>query len=232
MVISRFPPTHLSDEHGLLAVGGDVEVDSLLLAYRSGIFPWPLREDVLTWFAPPERAVLEGEHLLISRSLKRFLRQHRYTIALNQNFEQVVKCCQQATNRRDQQGTWITDELVAGYVALHRAGYAHSVECYDGEALVGGLYGVSIGETFAGESMFHHVDNASKLCLCFLLDWVTKAGVPWIDCQVLTPLTESFGAREVPREEFEEMLREQLRKGEKKLFPIQPENYGVWRPLG
>lgn len=229
MTVTHFPPTHLADEHGLLAVGGDVEVDSLLLAYRSGIFPWPLQPDVLTWFAPPYRAILEVERFMVSRSMKRFLKRHHFSLYLNRDFEQVIASCQGSPNRGTQTGTWITDELVEGYIALHRAGYAHSVECYEGSELVGGLYGVSVGAMFAGESMFHTKDNASKLCLCFLIEWLRRREVPWLDCQVLTPLTESFGAHEVPRPEFEDLLKMQVRKKGESLFPKETVQVGVWR---
>jgi leucyl/phenylalanyl-tRNA--protein transferase len=230
MVIERFPPTHRADEHGLLAVGGDVEVESLVLAYRQGIFPWPLQEDLLTWFAPPLRAILEFERLTISRSMKRFLKRHPYELWINRDFPATILACQQSTNRKDQPGTWITDELVEGYIALHDAGYAHSIECYEGDTLVGGLYGVSIGPMFAGESMFHRRDNTSKLCLCFVLQWLNARGVRWIDCQVLTPLTESFGAYEVPRDEFEQRLCAQfINPFDRELFPRNPLCIGTWR---
>ncbi|MCB0329569.1 MAG: leucyl/phenylalanyl-tRNA--protein transferase [Bdellovibrionales bacterium] len=229
MVVTHFPPTHLADEHGLLAVGGDVEVESLLLAYRQGIFPWPLQEGLLTWFAPPERAILEVERFMLSRSMKRFLKRHEYSLFINRDFERTILCCQQSANREGQRGTWITDTLVEGYIELFRAGYANSIECYEGEQLVGGLYGVSIGQMFAGESMFHRKDNTSKLCFCFLLEWLRRAEVPWVDCQVLTPLTESFGAHEVPRKEFEQLLSERLALQGDPLFSRETVEIGIWR---
>ncbi|MCB0320092.1 MAG: leucyl/phenylalanyl-tRNA--protein transferase [Bdellovibrionales bacterium] len=207
MVIKRFPPVESADEYGLLAVGGDVEVESLLCAYRSGVFPWPIYKDILTWFCPPERAILRSQDLHVSRSLKKFLKKLPYSIYVNRNFEQVIKECSAAVNRTGQQGTWISSELIAGYINLHRAGYAHSIECYDGNALVGGLYGVSIGKMFAGESMFYRADNASKVCLLYLMQIVAERGAGWIDCQVVTSMTEAFGAVEVSRESFLELLR-------------------------
>lgn len=229
MVVKNFPPTHLADENGLLAVGGDVDVETLLLAYRSGIFPWPLQDDILTWFAPPLRAILEIDQFILSRSMRRFLKKHAFHLAINRDFLSTIVACQQSVNRDGQAGTWITDELVEGYVRLHEAGFAHSIECYEGEELVGGLYGVSFGCMFAGESMFHRRDNASKLCFCFLVAQLRDMAVPWIDCQVLTPLTASFGAHEVSRIEFEDMLRSQLLKAQPPLFPTEPVEVGCWR---
>jgi len=229
MVVTSFPPSHLADENGLLAIGGDVDLETLLLAYRSGIFPWPLEGEVLTWFAPPVRAILEIDQFILSRSMRRFLKRHDLEIFLNRDFESTIIACQQSTNRDGQLGTWITDDLIEGYLRLHEAGYAHSVECYDGRQLVGGLYGVSLGVMFAGESMFHIRNNASKLCFCFLVSYLRSHSVSWIDCQVMTPLTASFGAHEVQRTEFEEMLRFQLSQSQSRIFPIEPKEIGVWR---
>lgn len=229
MVVKRFPPSHLADEHGLLAVGGDVELETLLLAYRSGIFPWPIRPDLLTWFAPPDRAILEIESFMVSRSLQKFLKRNEFDLAVNQDFHGVINACRDTNNRKGQKGTWITDELVSAYVELHKHGYAHSIECYDGDELVGGLYGVSIGQTFAGESMFHRRDNASKLCFCFLVAILRGAGVPWIDCQMLTPLTAGFGAREVSRDDFELFLKRQLSLPPIKIFPAKTSRIKGWK---
>lgn len=229
MVVKNFPPTHLADENGLLAVGGDVDVETLVLAYRSGIFPWPLQDDILTWFAPPLRAVLEIDRFILSRSMRRFLKKHTFHIAINRDFLSTIVACQQSVNRDGQAGTWITDELVEGYVRLHEAGFAHSIECYEREELVGGLYGVSFGSMFAGESMFHRRDNASKLCFCFLVAQLRHMAVPWIDCQVLTPLTASFGAHEVSRVDFEDMLQLQLLDNKPPIFLRDPVEIGCWR---
>lgn len=212
MVIARFPPVELADRHGLLAVGGDLEVASLLLAYRGGIFPWPVEEDVLTWFAPKKRAVLFLDKFTPPRSLLKSLKKDlsRISFAINRDFESVIKACAELKNRGRQQGTWITGEIVQGYLGFHRAGYAHSVECYiDGE-LKGGLYGVSVGRMFAGESMFYRHPNASKYCLVHLIDLLKQKEVPWIDCQVMTPFFSGLGAVEIERQRFMRLLNEAI----------------------
>jgi len=209
MAIRKFPPVDEADEYGLLAIGGDLEVSSLLLAYRSGIFPWPLSDDrSLLWFSPAERALLFVEDFHISRSLKRELRRARYTFRINSAFVDVIEACADSSLRKKEEGTWIIDEMKAAYIELHKAGYAHSFECFRGEELVGGLYGVGIGAMFAGESMFHREDNTSKLSLVFLMQTLAELGVSWMDCQQMTPLIERFGARLVSRDEFTILLEE------------------------
>lgn len=214
MVITRFPPVESADRHGLLAVGGDVEVPSLLLAYKSGIFPWPIEEDVLTWFAPPRRALLFLDRFHAPRSLLKMRKREApiLEIRFDHDFETVIRACSELENRGKQQGTWITQEMIAGYIELHKAGYAHSVECYVGGELRGGLYGVSIGRMFAGESMFYRYPNASKYCLLALVERLVEKGVPWIDCQVMTPFFESLGAVEVSRKEFMRLLSDAIAK--------------------
>lgn len=212
MVIKRFPPVSDADENGLLAIGGDLEVESLLLAYRNGVFIWPVIEGVLTWFAPPKRAVLFLDEFYIPSSLRKLRRKANFSFKINCDFNAVILACAENVNRGRQGGTWITPEVVAAYKALHEAGYAASIECYQDEKLAGGLYGVVINGMFAGESMFYRVSNASKLALCFLVDYLREQGVPWIDCQVLTPLLESFGARELNREDFMETLQQELNR--------------------
>lgn len=210
MVITRFPPVESADRHGLLAVGGDVEVPSLLLAYKSGIFPWPVEEDVLTWFAPPKRAILFLDRFHAPRSLLKMRKREAaiLEIKFDQAFEPVIRACSELENRGKQQGTWITREMISGYIELYKAGFAHSVECYVRGELSGGLYGVSIGHMFAGESMFYRHPNASKYCLLALVELLTERGVPWIDCQVMTPFFESLGAIEISRAEFMRLLSE------------------------
>lgn len=210
MTIIAFPSVEDADEDGFLCIGGDLEVESLLLAYSSGIFPWPIREGMLTWFAPPRRAVLFLSEFRVSRTLKKDLKNHPFEIRIDHAFAEVIKRCAESTNRGKQKGTWITRAMVKGYTALHKAGYAHSVESYLNGDLVGGLYGVQIGKMFAGESMFFREPNASKIALCALVDNLKAQGVEWIDCQVMNPLFESFGAREVARVEFMKMLRKAI----------------------
>ena len=207
MVVTAFPPLESADEYGLLAVGGDLEVQSLLLAYRSGVFPWPLIgvED-LTWFSPPERTLLFLNECHISRSLIRKFKKTEYRFEIDRDVPRIIQACASAKNRSQGTGTWITKRMVDAYVHLHEAGYCHSVECYAEDRLVGGLYGVSIGGMFAGESMFHNEANGSKFALWYLVSYLKSQGVEWIDCQQMTPLLQSFGARNVPRAEFVRLL--------------------------
>lgn len=207
MVVTQFPPVEHADPDGLLAFGGDFEVESLLCAYRSGIFPWPLGEGTLAWFAPPSRAVLNFDAFHLPRSLKKVLRRGSFRCTVNRAFADVIEGCARAENRSDRNGTWITNDLKEGYIALHSAGYAHSLEVWHEGALAGGIYGVMIGSYFSAESMFYRISNASKVALYELVTRLQATGLTWIDVQVLTPTTETFGAHEIPREEFMEWLR-------------------------
>lgn len=221
MTVQFFPAVELADEHGLLAVGGDLDVESLVLAYKSGIFPWPVDEGLpITWFAPPKRALLFLDDLHISKSLRRELRRNTYTFTFDANFASVIYACAELKNRGEQRGTWITRAMVEAYIKLHKAGYAHSIECYEGANLIAGIYGVGIGTMFAGESMFYRKPNASKLCLCLLAEHLREGGAKWIDCQVMTPLLKNFGAKEIPRKEFMELLLEALDADGSGLFRI------------
>lgn len=211
MTILEFPPLEDADENGILAVGGDLEVESLLLAYKSGIFPWPI-QNLIVWFSPPKRTVLFMDEVHISKSLQKELKRGKFSFAIDRAFEEVIMACAEFKERQGQRGTWINSDIVQAYSTFHKAGYAHSIECYEGENLVGGLYGVSIGHMFAGESMFHRKSNTSKLSLCYLLDYLRPKGVKWIDCQVMTPLLRSFGAREIERDEFLKLLDSAVKK--------------------
>lgn len=201
-----FPPVEWADESGLLCFGGGLNVETLTEAYYNGIFPWPHEGLPLLWFAPPERGVLFCNELRLSRRDRRAIRAQNFTYKIDENFGAVVRAC--AAPREYSDGTWITSEVIEAYEELHRLGIAHSVETYRGDELVGGLYGVSWGAYFCGESMFHFSDHASKAALLFLVEYLATRGVTWIDCQLQTPFFESIGAREVPREEFIEMLRD------------------------
>lgn len=212
MVIQAFPDVATADEHGLLAIGGDIEVESLLLAYKQGIFPWPIHKEYLTWFAPPERALLFTDEVHFSKSFKKTIKKNEFVLGINTHFEEVVRCCAESTNRGEQQGTWITDEIIQGYVDLNKAGYAYSIECLYNDKLVGGLYGVYIGGMVAGESMFYKMPNASKYCLYHLIKFLQLNNIPWLDCQVITPFLSQFGAREISRIEFSPLLDKQLSK--------------------
>lgn len=207
MAIEGFPPVEYADEHGLLAVGGDLEVESLLLAYSSGIFPWPmsgLRE--IPWFAPPTRGVLFLDAYTPPRSLRKIERRGGFELQVNTAFREVITRCATAKNRPGQRGSWITRQMVEAYTRFHEAGFAHSIECYANSQLVGGLYGVGIGSMFAGESMFYTEPNASKLALGHLVEILRSRGSEWIDCQQLTPFFSSIGAVEIERERFMGLL--------------------------
>ena len=209
----HFPPVEYADENGLLAIGGDLSVDTLVQAYSSGIFPWPILDDeTLCWFSPDPRAVLILEEFRISKRLVRIYEQfsRQCEFRFNSDFATVIEECARSANRRGQAGTWITSELVEAYCVLHQEGYAHSVECYRSGTLVGGLYGVAIGAAFAGESMFYHESNASKCCLVHLVKHLITKGALFVDCQQLTPLLEAFGAREIPRAAFLKLLTAEI----------------------
>ncbi|MBG8553597.1 leucyl/phenylalanyl-tRNA--protein transferase [Hymenobacter guriensis] len=194
---------------GLVLLGGEPTVENLTAAYSRGIFPWPVEGwPVLPWFCPPRRGILRLERLHVGRSLARALRQSPWRISFNEAFEQVMHACRQQL-RPEQAGTWITPQLIRGYVALHRAGRAHSVEVWDGAELVGGLYGVAVRGVFAGESMFHTRPNASKLALLALIESLRRQGATLLDIQQLTPHLAALGAEEVSRREFLKLLKQE-----------------------
>lgn len=200
-----FPPAH-SAVDGLVAVGGDLSVERLLVAYQSGIFPWSA--EPITWWSPDPRAIFEFDQVHVSRSLRRTLRRQPFQLTLNRAFRAVMEAC--ATVPRKGGGTWITPGLVDAYVRLHLQGHAHSIECWQDGRLVGGLYGVAIGGLFAGESMFHRVDDASKVALVTLLAHLRARGYRLFDTQMLTETTRQLGAREIPRQEYLARLRRAL----------------------
>ncbi len=210
MVITRFPPVESADEHGLLAIGGDLEPESVILAYQSGIFPWPLDDDTLAWFAPPERAVIFLDEFHISRRLRRSLKRSLFATARDKDFRKVILQCAELKNRGEQDGTWITHEMVTAYSKLHTMGFTHSFESYlDGE-LVGGLYGIQIGRFFAAESSFFRIPEASKFAMCAMVEYLRSQEISWFDCQVLTPFSEGFGAREISRDDYMRLLASAL----------------------
>lgn len=203
-----FPSVELADEDGLLAIGGDLEVETLLQAYKNGIFPWPIFEKVpMMWFAPSSRAILFLDKFNFSKNLKKTLEKGNYTFSIDLNFPMVIHHCARAGDRAKPNKTWITPEMTEAYIDFHQAGYVHSVECYREDLLIGGLYGVSIGKMFAGESMFYKESNASKLALCYLISFLLDRGVTWIDCQQMTPFFKSLGAEEVERNFFMQLLK-------------------------
>jgi leucyl/phenylalanyl-tRNA--protein transferase len=196
-----FPPPGLADPDGLLAVGGDLRPERLLLAYSSGIFPWPTEDFPLLWHSPDPRFVLLGNQLHLPRSLAKAMRRGRYRITIDRAFDEVIARC--AKKRRPgQNGTWITDEMVEAYRELHRLGFAHSSEAWEGETLVGGLYGVSLGAAFFGESMFAEQPDASKTAFVRLVQQLDRWGIHLIDAQVHTAHLQRFGAQHWPRERY------------------------------
>jgi leucyl/phenylalanyl-tRNA--protein transferase len=197
-----FPPveTALKEPNGLLCAGADLSVARLLEAYRSGIFPWYSGGEPILWWSPDPRMVLFCEELKVSRSLSKSMRNKGFELRIDTAFAQVTKAC--ARPRKDEAGTWLNRDMQAAYLALHRAGQAHSVETWREGKLVGGLYGVAIGRMFFGESMFSTETDASKVALVGLVEELRRREVPLIDCQQRTPLLASLGAREIPRREF------------------------------
>jgi len=210
MAILKFPPLKNASPEGLLAIGGDLETESLQLAYSNGIFPWPTEGYPLLWFAPPERAILRFEDFKIPRRLRQELKRLKFTFTVDENFGAVIRNCAAGLTRQSI-GTWITPEIIAAYEAFHRAGYAHSFECYNASGeLAGGMYGVSLGGMFAGESMFFLESGASKAALIFAVEFLRERGATWMDVQQLTPLLKSFGAKLEKREVFMKMLKKAI----------------------
>ncbi len=199
-----FPDPSLADPNGLLAVGGDLSVERLLLAYSYGIFPWFDEGDPIMWWSPPERPVFYPGKIKVSKSLRQIIRKDMFEIRMDTCFEYVMRAC--AEQRKDKEGTWINDDMIVAYTRLHELGYAHSVECFlDGE-LAGGLYGVALGKVFFGESMFFKVSNASKVALFALSENLKDRGYHLIDSQVTNGHLLSMGAEEVDRDDFMKML--------------------------
>ena len=199
----RFPDPAAADGEGLVAVGGELSVPRLLLAYRSGIFPWTVNP--ITWWSPDPRGIFELDRFHISQSLARFLRRQPFEITRDRAFREVMAGCAAAAPGRKE--TWVTPEFIAAYTQLHARGHAHSVECWSAGELVGGIYGVSVGGLFAGVSMFHRATNASKVALCELVAHLRERGFALFDLQMVTPATRQFGAVEIPRAEYLRRLR-------------------------
>lgn len=217
MPIRAFPDPRTADRDGVVAIGGDLHPTSLLLAYRQGIFPWPVEGLPLLWFCPAERAILEFTDLHLPRSLLRARRRSTLRFSIDAAFAAVIGACAR-TPRPGQEGTWITGPIIAAYVRLYGLGIAHSVEAWDDDELVGGLYGVDVDGAFAAESMFFHQPYASKLALLYLIDHLRAQGLDWIDIQVMTPHLARLGARTISRDEFLERLPRTRARG-LRLFP-------------
>jgi len=197
----------------VVGIGDDLSPETLVWAYTHGIFPWPIEGYPLLWFCPPLRAVLDFEKLRVSERLARARRASKLTLTIDGAFDQVITSCRLSL-RPNQPGTWITPAMLSAYRHLHTLGFAHSVEVWDTDGgLVGGLYGVSAGGVFCGESMFHTVSNASKFALLFLCEHLKSRGAGWLDIQMMTPHLAALGAAEIPRDEFLDRLESAQKRG-------------------
>ena len=205
-----FPDPHLGEDDGLIAVGGDLSVDRLLLAYSNGFFPWfsfRNREEPL-WYCPLQRFVIFPREIHVSHSMRQIFRQNRYRVTINRDFDGVIRGCATAQNRNEEEGAWLGPKIIEAYTELHRQGFAASVEVWDQDGrLVGGLYGVNLGRAFFGESMFSLVPNASKIALIYLARYFGQLGGVMIDCQLETPHLRSMGGRYIPYEEYCALIR-------------------------
>ncbi len=199
----RFPDPRRANADGLVAIGGDLSVPRLLLAYRSGIFPWTAKP--ITWWSPDPRAVFDLDEFHVSHSLAKFMRKQPFEITVDRAFRRVMEGCAEPAPGRGQ--TWVTPEFLDAYTCLHNQGHAHSVECWQAGELVGGIYGVSIGGFFAGESMFHRASNASKVALYHLVERLRERGFALFDIQMVTPATRKLGALEISRTDYLQRLR-------------------------
>ncbi len=203
----KFPNPELANEEGLLAVGGDLSPERILLAYRNGIFPWFNNDDEILWWSPDPRLILKLEDLKVSKSLKRIIKSNKFQVKFDKQFSAVINACAN-TKREGEFGTWITEGMKNAYIDLHKKGIAHSVEVYLNNKLVGGLYGLIIGKIFCGESMFHTISNASKIALYFLVEKLKKEHFLFIDAQTPTEHLISMGAIEVSRTTFLNLLKQ------------------------
>ncbi|HTL11841.1 MAG TPA: leucyl/phenylalanyl-tRNA--protein transferase [Bdellovibrionota bacterium] len=201
----RFPDPRSADADGLVALGGDLEPGTLLEAYRSGIFPWPVEDfPILTWFSPDPRGVIFPSELHVPRSLFRALRREPYRYTVDRAFGQVIRGC--ASVARKPLGTWLTPQMIGAYVRLHELGHAHSVEVWRGDELVAGIYGIGTDRVFSAESMFRREDDASKAALVYLVEHAGEAGYELVDVQVMSSHVAALGGREIPREEYLRIL--------------------------
>jgi leucyl/phenylalanyl-tRNA--protein transferase len=201
-----FPPVNEADEEGILAIGGDLSSERLQLAYKSGIFPWFNEGEPILWWSPDPRMVLFLDELIVSKSMRNILNRNQFKVTFNKNFAAVISNCQKI-KRDGQSGTWISNEMIDAYCNLHEIGVAKSVEVWQDEVLVGGLYGIDLGHVFCGESMFSKVSNASKVAFIALVEYLKRGNYKLLDCQVYNPHLESLGCREIDREEFISILK-------------------------
>ena len=208
-----FPDPHLGDDDGCFAMGGDLSVDRLLLAYSNGIFPWYSFRDQKEplWFCPMERFVIFPNEIHVSHSMRTLMNKNKYSVGINEDFDGVIRGCSKSQNRCEEDGAWLGEEIIQAYTALHDQGFVASVEVWDNETgeLVGGLYGVTIGKVFIGESMFSLVPSASKIALIFLARFLQEHGGKMIDCQLETPHLKSMGGRYISYEEYMKIMNEE-----------------------
>ena len=208
-----FPDPHYGDEDGCFAIGGDLSIDRLLLAYSNGIFPWYSFRDQpeILWFCPMKRFVIFPDEIHISHSMRTLMRKGRYSIGINEDFDGVIRGCSKTNGRYWEDGAWLGENIIQAFTALHKQGFAASVEVWDNETdeLVGGLYGVTIGKVFIGESMFSKVPSGSKIALIFLARYLQEHGGKMIDCQLETPHLKSMGGRYISYEEYMEIMNEE-----------------------
>lgn len=217
-----FPPAWLARSDGLLCIGGDLSVQRLVLAYKNGIFPWFSKEEPILWWSPDPRLVLYPNSIHISRSLKKSIRKNRFTVTLNQAFEDTIRSCA-GPRRNPHEGTWLVDEMIEAYIELHKLGYAHSVETWQNNRLVGGLYGVCLGGSFFGESMFSRKTDASKTALVSLAGYLSFHQFDLIDCQVVTSHLLSMGAVEISRSRFLNIIQTSTKR---------TDIDNIWHPVG
>jgi leucyl/phenylalanyl-tRNA--protein transferase len=210
-----FPPPHLAGSDGLLAIGGDLSKERLLLAYRMGIFPWFSDDEPIIWWSPDPRLVLYPKDIRVSKSLKKIINKNIFKVTIDSSFEQTISLCANIRLQKNE-GTWLGEDMIEAYCNLHEAGYAHSVEAWHDGELAGGLYGVSLGKCFFGESMFTRISNASKVAFIALVEYLKTLSFDMIDCQLATEHLKNFGAREIPRSVFLKQLNESLKARTKK----------------
>ncbi len=201
-----FPPVSEANNDGILAIGGDLSSERLMLAYKSGIFPWFEEGEPIYWWSPNPRMVLFLDELVVSKSMRNILNRNIFTVTFNQNFKEVISNCQKI-KRNGQNGTWITNDMIEAYCKLNEVGIAKSVEVWQNNELVGGLYGIDLGHVFCGESMFSKVSNASKVAFIALANYLKNENYKILDCQVYNEHLESLGCREIDRADFMELLK-------------------------
>lgn len=201
-----FPPVDEASYDGILAVGGDLSIDRLLLAYNNGIFPWFDADDPILWWSPLERMVIDPNNYKVSKSLRNIINRNIFKVTFNKDFKSVIENCQQI-DRKGQDGTWISDDIIESYTKLHELGKAKSVEVWQNNELVGGLYGIDLGHVFCGESMFSKVPNASKVAFVKLIEYLKENNYKLLDCQVHNDHLEKLGAFEISRESFMKILK-------------------------